>query len=105
MPDGGGATPRVHVAPFKSGRAVSISTTGLPQELIQRAVKRIGFLGLICAVTAPVSYFAERYLQPQRVLMPGLVPFPQIAAIVLFLVGLAIFAAAWSGRIQPHMML
>jgi hypothetical protein len=90
--------PRTSSAPTWPG-----TTTELPLDLINRSAKRVGFLGLVCAVTAPAAYLAELYLQPVRVLAPD-VPFPQITAIGLFVLGLALFVASWSGKLQSSLV-
>lgn len=76
----------------------------LPQDLLAKPVQRVGFLGLVCAVTAPLAYLTEYYLQPARVL-GGRVPFPQIAAVALFVMGMAVFTLAWSRRLPHGLML
>lgn len=76
----------------------------LPPDLLEKAVKRVGFLGLICALTAPLAYLTEYYVQPERIL-PGRVSFPQIVAVFLFILGVAVFGLAWSRRLAPRLML
>jgi serine/threonine-protein kinase len=108
MPAADKQIPRVEIArrkPRSSSAPTSPgATTELPPDLINRSAKRIGFLGLVCAVTAPAAYLAELYLQPVRVLAPD-VPFPQITAIGLFVLGLALFVVSWSGKVRPSLVI
>src|ERR1041384_1770689 len=67
------------LAPQAPSRGSSISgISALAPHLIQKSVRRVGFIGLIAALTAPASYLVERAFQPERVVLPGTVPFPAI---------------------------
>ena len=57
---------------------------GLPPDLMETAVKRLGFMGLMIALMAPSAYLVERFTQPGRLAHEGGVPFPQIVAAILF---------------------
>src|SRR3954453_11039937 len=107
MPAGDKQVARVEIARRKprtsSGPTWPGTTTELPPDVINRSAKRVGFLGLVCAVTAPAAYLAELYLQPVRVLAPD-VPFRQITAIGVFVLGLALFVASWSGKLQSSLV-
>lgn len=66
----------------------------LPPELAGKAVRRLGFIGLISGMLAPLAYLAEYYFQPERILLPGRVPLPLISAVLLFIAGLTVFGLA-----------
>jgi serine/threonine-protein kinase len=80
--------------------ATPAGVAALPPDLLEKAARRIGFIGLILAITAPVVYVAESYLQPARVAESWL---PETAAALLFALGMAAFAATWSGRVPSHL--
>jgi serine/threonine-protein kinase len=85
--------------------AIPTSTTALPPELLETAARRVGYLGLALAVTAPLSYVAEYYLQPARVSAAGPFSLPGVAAIMLFAIGTAGLLAAWSRRVPSHLII
>jgi serine/threonine-protein kinase len=85
--------------------ATPTSIGALPPDLAQKAARRIAFLGLALAITAPMSYVAEYYLQPQRVVSSSHVSLPGTAAVVLFLIGIAAFLAGWSRRVPPNLVI
>ncbi len=97
----------MRVEPRKIGRISTGDGTryGLPADLLETAVKRLGFLGLIIALMAPASYFIERIIQPQRVVLKEGIPFPQIVAAGLFAIGVSVCVLAWSRVLRPELML
>jgi len=94
------------LAPQAAARDSSVSgISALAPEIIQKGSRRVGFIGLIAALTAPAAYFAERFLQPERVAASGPLSLPAVAAMTMFLLGIAIFTASWSGKLPAHTML
>jgi serine/threonine-protein kinase len=94
------------LAPQAPSRGSSISgISALAPEIIQRSARRVGFIGLIAALTAPASYLVERAFQPERVVLPGAVPFPALVAGGMLVMGLAVFASAWSRKLPPALVL
>ena len=88
---------------------ISDTATGfscLPNDMIERAVTRLGWLGLIYAATLNLVHWTRIYALPANMVaawaMPSLSYFSLIAGTVL---GLAICALAWSRRIPAQMML
>ncbi len=77
------------------------SAYGLPPEVVNTAVRRLGFLGLIVAVMFPSVYWVEFFTQRARV--SG--PIPPVVTLALFCVGAAMCLAAWSGRFRPALVL
>jgi hypothetical protein len=77
----------------------------LSADLLEKGVRRVGFIGLICGVMAPTAYWLETIYQPARVLLPGLVPLPQIVAATMFALGISIFAITWSRALPPSLAL
>ncbi len=73
--------------------------------MIQTAVRRLGFLGLVVALMGPATFAVERFIQPQRVAPAGPVSLPQAMAMLLFLAGAAVCYLAWSGRRRPELVL
>jgi serine/threonine-protein kinase len=78
---------------------------GLPLDLLETAIRRLGFLGLVIALMAPSAYLIERFTQPERVSAPGVFPFPQGVAALLFAAGAAICVLAWSRKVPAELML
>lgn len=85
--------------------ATPVSITTLPPDIAEKAARRIGFLGLAVAVTAPLSYMAEYYLQPERVAAVSGFSLPGATALVFLVLGLAAFWAAWSRRVPAHLII
>jgi serine/threonine protein kinase len=83
------------------------TTTGheMPADVVQKGVNRLGFLGLVCAVMAPGAFLAEYYIQPARVVLPGRVPLPAIAAAFLCVIGLLVCYLCWTRKLAPGLML
>jgi len=81
------------------------SSYGLPADLLDTAVKRLGFLGLVIALMAPCAYLIEHFIQPERLARGGPVPFQQIVAVLLFSAGVSVFVLAWSHLLRPELML
>src|SRR5262245_58500996 len=79
---------------------------GLPNDMMERAVTRLGWLGLIYAATLNLVHWTRMYALPAHLFakaaMPPLV-YIGLAAGTVF--GLAICALAWSRRITPPVML
>ncbi len=83
---------------------VGVGTTGtyaLPDEVLNTAVQRLIFLGLIVAVTGPSVYFVETITQPTRI---DSVIAPTMAAL-LFILGAAMCSWAWLHRSRPEAVL
>src|SRR5262245_37549723 len=64
------------LASLKSSSSSGISALG--EDLIQKGARRVGFIGLIAALTAPAAFLTERALQPERVLASGPAPLPAL---------------------------
>ncbi len=79
------------------------STYGLPADLLETAVKRLGFLGLVIALMGPCAYLIEHFTQRER-LVEG-TPFPQIAAALFFAAGASVFVLAWSHLLRAELTL
>lgn len=77
------------------------SAYGLPAEVVNTAVRRLGFLGLIVAVMFPSVYWMEWWLQRAR--LAGPIPLPVMLAALV--VGSAMCLVAWSGRVRPELVL
>lgn len=80
------------------------SSHGLPSDILETAVRRLGFLGLIIALMGPSAYLIERWTQPGRVVAPGKFPFQSVAAAVLFAAGAAVCGLAWSRKVRAELM-
>ncbi len=87
-----------------SGDTGRESSYSLPPELLETAVRRVGFIGLVCAVTAPAVFVTEHYLQPHRILSSRPVPFPLIVAVALFFAGMAVFMLTRSRKVPAPLM-
>jgi eukaryotic-like serine/threonine-protein kinase len=90
-------------------RMSSDTTTGqfgLPSDMMDRAVTRLGWLALFYAATLNLVHWTRTYTRPAHVFggwtMPPLVYFALAAGTIL---GLAICALAWSRRIPAASML
>ena len=68
------------------------SIYGLPAEVLNTAVGRLGFLGLVVAVMFPASYWVEFVAQPERVAGP----IPGVVAFVMLVLGAAVCVTAWT---------
>ena len=77
------------------------STYGLPREVVDTAVRRLGFLGLVIALMGPSVFWVEYFFQPERV--KG--PIPPAVAALLFVVGCAVCILAWSRKVRPELVL
>ncbi len=77
---------------------------GLPADLMDTAVQRLGFLGLVIALMAPSILAVEFLTQPERLANAG-VPFVQIVAGVLSAAGAAVCILAWSRMLRTELML
>src|SRR5262245_4092862 len=95
------AVRRPEVRRISSSSGSDPSAHGLPLETLQTAVRRLGILSLLVAVLFPAGYWAERVLQPERV--SGPIPLGTAAAVLV--IGTAMGAAAWNGRIRPELAL
>jgi len=93
------------VAPQAPSREWSSSgISALAPDLIQKGARRVGFIGLIAALTAPAAYLAERVLQPERVQGSAWL-LPVLVALAMLVLGMAVFAAAWSRRFAADKIL
>ena len=81
------------------------SSYGLPADLLQTAVKRLGFLGLVIALMGPSAYLIEHFTQPERLAAGGPVPFQQIVAALLFVAGISVFVLGWFHILRADLML
>ena len=79
------------------------STYGLPGEVMDTAVRRLGFLGLIIALMGP-SVYAILYLM-QRAMVSGPVPIQPAAAALLVVAGSSVCVLAWSRKVRPELVL
>ena len=77
------------------------STYGLPREVVDTAVRRLGFLGLVIALMGPSVFWVEYFFQPERVRGP----IPPAVAALFFVVGCAVCILAWSRRVRPELVL
>jgi eukaryotic-like serine/threonine-protein kinase len=78
----------------------------LPQDLIEKAVKRLGILGLLSAVAHPLFHYSNRLVIPDEVLRTAPVfPAHLLAMTVAIGSGLAIYALTRTRRITPTFML
>src|SRR5262245_57760216 len=91
--------------PRRSGDTVT-GQFGLPNDLIESAVTRLGWLGLIYSATLNAVHWTRTYALPPDAAgaspMPPLVYVGLIAGTVM---GLSICALAWTRRIRPQLML
>lgn len=81
----------------------STSTYGLPGEVLDTAVRRLGFLGLVIALMGP-SVYAILYLF-ERAMVSGPVPIQPVAAALLSVAGLSVCVLAWSRKVRPGLVL
>jgi len=79
------------------------STYGLPGEVVDTAVRRLGFLGLIIALMGP-SVYTILYLM-QRAMVSGPVPIQPAAAALLVVAGSSVCVLAWSRKVRPELVL
>ncbi len=77
---------------------------GLPPDLLDTGVRRLGFLGLVVALMGPAVYLIERITQPERVGNAG-VPFQFLVALILFIAGAAMCVLAWSRVMRRELLL
>ena len=69
--------------------------------MVETAVRRLGFLGLIVALMAPSVYFFELLIQPERVASPVV---PAVAAL-LFAGGSVMCLLSWRRMVRPELLL
>jgi len=82
------------------------SSFGLPSELLERAVTRLGWLGLLYAATLHLIHWTRIYSLPARMFTEGTVPaLVYVGLAAGTVLGLAVCALAWSHRIQDSAML
>jgi AAA family ATP:ADP antiporter len=90
----------------KTASDTSTGHFGLPNDMVDRAITRLGWLGLAYAATINLVHFTRMYALPQHAFagwtMPPLVYACLIAGTAA---GLAITALAWSRRVQTSTML
>jgi len=79
---------------------------GLPNDLIESAVTRLGWLGLIYSATLNAVHWTRTYALPPQAAgisaLPALVYVGLVAGTVL---GITVCALAWTRRIPAHLML
>lgn len=92
---------RRQTTPTPLGASVSY---GLPPDLLDTAVGRLGFLGLVIALMAPAVYSIEWFTQPGRVQNAGF-PFQAGVATLMFVAGAVMCALAWSGKVRRELLL
>src|SRR5262249_55643467 len=79
---------------------------GLPSEMVDRAVTRLGWLGLIYAATLHVVHWTRTYSLPANLFSTAISsPLMNMALAAGTVLGLAICALAWSRRIPAKTML
>lgn len=105
MKDNSGAQPDRVCVP-RTLTDTSTGQFGLPNDVMERAVTRLGWLGLIFAATINLVHWTRMYTLPSRVFiawtLPPLVYFGLAVGTVL---GVAICALAWSRRVPVQTML
>ena len=79
------------------------SAYGLPPELVNTAVGRLGFLGLVIALMGPSAYLIELATQPERVASDGF-PFQQVVPILLFAAGSVMCVLAWRRLVRAELL-
>src|SRR5262245_9663092 len=79
---------------------------GLPNEMVERAVTRLGWLGLIYAATLNVVHWTRTYSLPAHLFSSApSSPLVKVALAAGTVLGLAICALAWSRRVPAKTML
>src|SRR5262249_7568228 len=80
--------------------------TRLPEDFIDKAVNRLGMLGLLSAAAHPLFHYGTRAIVPNDILraMP-LPPGYYVAMGVAIISGLIIFALTHSRKLKPELML
>src|SRR5215831_15676032 len=90
----------------RRSRDTATGQFGLPNDLLESAVTRLGWLGLIYAATLNAVHWTRTYALPPgaagTAAVPTLVYVGLVAGTVL---GLSICALAWTRRIPAHLML
>src|SRR5512140_3203643 len=79
------------------------STYGLTGEVLDTAVRRLGFLGLVIAALGPSVYAILYHFQ--RAMVSGPVPIQPVAAAILIVAGLSVCVLAWSRKVRPELVL
>src|SRR5262249_29045412 len=80
--------------------------TRLPQDFLDKAVNRLGMLGLLSAAAHPLFHYGTRALMPEDILRATQVPPGYFVAMsVAIISGLVIFALTRSGKLKPDLML
>ena len=86
-----------------TGTSDAASRYGLPPEVINTAVRRLGFLSLIVAVMFPCAYWVESFLPVQKARLESPIPAP--VAIAMFVAGISVCVLAWLRRTKPELVL
>jgi serine/threonine-protein kinase len=97
-----GGTPRLQSAPHAT---TTWGTHGLPADLIDKAVMRLGILGLLFAVAHPAIHYGVLAVIPRDLrssFAPHAFMFAMWAAVGA---GLLIFGLAYSRKLKPELML
>ncbi|MEN6537460.1 MAG: serine/threonine-protein kinase [Bryobacteraceae bacterium] len=84
-----------------TGTSETGRTYGLPAEVVETAVRRLGFLGLVIGVMFPAVYCVEYFTQRARTAGP----IPPGVAVVFFVTGVVICILAWSKKFDPQLVL
>src|SRR5947207_11033735 len=80
--------------------------SGLPEDLLERAVQRLGVFAALSALAQPALYFGLRAVVPENVLRLSSTPHSYIVAMWLAAAcGLVIFALAFSRKLPSALML
>src|SRR5262249_59032801 len=97
--------------PLPKERAEPITTTfgartRLPQDLIDKAVNRLGMLGLLSAAAHPLFHYGTHAVLPDDILQTMHMPQAYFVGIwAAIICGLAIFVLTRSRKLQPDLML
>src|SRR5499427_6571853 len=87
-------------------RTSSDTKTGsLPSDMMDQAVMRFGWLGLIYAATINLVHWTWMYAMPANTLAQGIPTLVYVALTIGTVLGLAICAATWSRKLAAQMLL
>ena len=91
--------------PERAGTIWGTHTT-LPADLIDKAVKRLGMLGLLSAAAHPLLHYSTRSFMPSEILQAHpLPPAHFVATWIAIGAGLAIYGLTRSGKVKADLML
>ena len=81
-------------------------TFSLPSDMMDQAVMRLGWLGLIYAATINLVHWTRMYAMPANSLgAQGIPTLVYVALTIGTVLGLAICAATWSRKLAAQMLL